>query len=44
MGKMSAGAVNAAEYVAFLRGWRKKLVTALNRKLGDPTRVAKKPG
>ena len=29
MGKMSTGAANAAEYLALLRGWRKKLVTAL---------------
>jgi hypothetical protein len=29
MGKMSTGATNAAEYVAPLRGWRRKLVEAL---------------
>jgi len=29
MGKMSTGATNAVEYVALLRGWRKKLVEAL---------------
>jgi len=29
MGKMSTSATNAAEYLALLRGWRKKLVTAL---------------
>lgn len=29
MGKMSTGATTSAEYLALLRGWRKKLVTAL---------------
>lgn len=29
MGKMSTGATNAAEYLALLRGWRRKLVDAL---------------
>ena len=29
MGKMSTGATNATEYLALLRGWRKKLVTTL---------------
>lgn len=31
MGKMSTGAANAFEYLALLRGWRRKLVTALRR-------------
>lgn len=29
MGKMSTSATSATEYLALLRGWRKKLVTAL---------------
>ena len=29
MGKMSTGATNVAEYLALLRGWRRKLVTTL---------------
>ncbi len=29
MGKMSTGATNATEYLALLRGWRRKLVSTL---------------